>query len=83
MAETSEKRKLVRRSVEERVAEIDKKIAAHEESIKKLEERKQKILNPKPRASKAAGMKVLIAKAKEAGLTDEQIAEKLGITLDK
>ena len=50
---------------------------------KKLEEKKHAILNPKPRTSKAAGMKVLIAKAKEAGLTDEQIAEKLGLKLDE
>lgn len=83
MAETSEKRKLVRRSPEERVAEIDTRITAHKEAIKKLEKKKHAILNPKPRTSKAAGMKVLIAKAKEAGLTDEQIAEKLGLKLDE
>lgn len=75
-------RKLVRRPAEERVAEIDKKIAAHKDSIKKLEAKKNAILNPKPRASKAAGLKALISKAKEAGMTNEEIAEKLGISLD-
>lgn len=73
MAETAEKRKLVRRPVEERVAEIDAKINAHKEAIQKLEQKKANILNPKPRASKAAKTKVLIAKAREAGLTDDEI----------
>lgn len=73
MAETAEKRKLVRRPAEERVAEIDVKINAHKEAIKKLEQKKDSILNPKPRVSKATKTKVLIAKAREAGLTDDEI----------
>lgn len=73
MAETAEKRKLVRRPVEERVAEVDAKINAHKEAIQKLEQKKANILNPKPRTSKAAKTKLLIAKAKEAGLTEEEI----------
>lgn len=73
MAETAEKRKLVRRPAEERVAEIDAKINAHKEAIQKLEQKKTAILNPKPRISKAAKTKVLIAKAREAGLTDDEI----------
>lgn len=73
MAETAEKRKLVRRPTEERVAEIDVKINAHKEAIKKLEQKKDSILNLKPRVSKAAKTKVLIAKAREAGLTDDEI----------
>lgn len=73
MAETTEKRKLVRRPAEERVAEIDAKINAHRETIQKLEQKKHDILNPKPRASKAAKTKLLIAKAKDAGLTDEEL----------
>ena len=82
MAEAETKRKLNRRPAEERSAEIDKKIAGHKEAIKKLEAKKHTILNPKPRASKAAGLKALISKAKEAGMTNEEIAEKLGISLD-
>ena len=73
MAETAEKRKLVRRSAEERVSEIDEKIKSHKEAIQKLEAKKAAILNPKPRASKAAKTKLLIAKAKDAGLTDEEL----------
>ena len=82
MAEAETKRKLNRRPAEERIAEIDKKIAGHKEAIKKLEAKKHTILNPKPRASKAAGLKALISKAKEAGVTNEEIAEKLGISLN-
>ena len=73
MAETAEKRKLVRRSAEERVSEIDEKIKSHKEAIQKLEAKKAAILNPKPRTSKAAKTKMLITKAREAGLTDEEI----------
>ena len=82
MAEAETKRKLNRRPAEERIAEIDKKIAGHKEAIKKLEAKKHTILNPKPRASKAAGLKALISKDKEAGMTNEEIAEKLGISLN-
>lgn len=82
MAEAETKRKLNRRPAEERIAEIDKKIAGHKEAIKKLEAKKHTILNSKPRASKAAGLKALISKAKEAGMTNEEIAEKLGISLN-
>ncbi|WP_251316770.1 hypothetical protein [Flintibacter muris] len=73
MAETAEKRKVIRRPPEERIAEIDAKIKSHKEAIQKLEEKKNSILNPKPRTSKAAKTKLLIAKAKEAGLTEEEI----------
>lgn len=84
MAEAENKqRKLVRRPAEERIAEIDKKIAGHKDAIQKLEAKKNTILNPKPRASKAAGLKALISKAKEAGMSNEEIAQKLGISLDE
>ena len=88
MADT-EKRKIVRRSADERVAEIDAKIAAckatikkQEEKISELEQKKQAILNPVPRISKAGQLKALINKAKESGMTTEEIAEKLGITIE-
>lgn len=60
------------KSVEERVAVIDQKIAKKQEEINSLEAQKQKLLHP-------VNMKTVMAKAKEAGLTPEQIAEKLGI----
>lgn len=80
--ETKEKRTLIRRPAEERIAEIDDKIAHHQECIEKLEKKKKAILNPKKRASKASRLKVLMDKAKKAGFTDEEIAEKLGLTFD-
>ena len=83
MAEAAEKRKLVRRPVEERVAEIDAKINAHKESIQKLEQKKTAILNPKPRVSKATKTKLLITKAREAGLTDEEIDALLDKAISK
>lgn len=83
MAEAAEKRKLIRRPVEERVAEIDAKINAHKESIQKLEQKKTAILNPKPRVSKAAKTKLLITKAREAGLTDEEIDALLDKAISK
>lgn len=82
MAAGKERKAPVRRSVEERVADIDSAIKFHEEKIKALQAKKEKILHPPQRKSKAAGMKALIAKAKEAGLTNEEIAEKLGINLN-
>ena len=39
----SEGKKRVRRSVEERAAELDKKILAHKEAIKLLEEKKAEL----------------------------------------
>lgn len=70
-----------RRSIEERVSEIDKKIAFHQAAVRKLEEKKQSILNPKPRNSDASKMKALLFKAKEAGMSVDEIAEKLGFEL--
>lgn len=80
MSESAKKR--TRRSPEELVAEIDNKIAAHEEAVKKLKKRKADILNPKPRLSKAQKMKRVIDKAKESGMTIDEIAEKLGVSLE-
>lgn len=75
--ETSTKRNM--RSREDRIAAIDKSIAFHEEAIKKLKEKKEKILNPKKRVSPKQQMKALLAQAQEAGLTIEEIVEKLGL----
>ena len=83
MAEATEKRKLVRRPAEERVAEIDTKIKAHKDAIQKLEQKKAAILNPKPRVSKAAKTKMLITKAREAGLTDDEIDALLSKAISK
>lgn len=63
-----------RRSPEEKVALIDEKIAKKKEEIEALEAQKYKLLHP-------VNMKTVMAKAKEAGLTPEEIAEKLGIEI--
>lgn len=80
--EETEKRKVTRRTAEERLAILDSKIKSHKEAIEKLEAKKEAILHPKVRTSKAAQMKLLLNKAKESGMSNEEIAEKLGIKLD-
>ena len=60
------------KSVEERVALIEGKIAQKKDEIEALEAQKQKLLHP-------INMKTVMAKAKEAGLSPEEIAEKLGL----
>ena len=69
------------RTKEERIAEIDKKIESHKKSIETLEAKKEAILNPKPRTRKIKSVNSVIAKAKEAGLTPEEIAKKLGLEI--
>ena len=62
------------KSTEERIALIDGKIATKKEEIAALEAQKQKLLHP-------VNMKTVMAKAKEAGLSPEVIAEKLGLEI--
>ena len=62
------------RTAEERIALIDAKIAKKKEEIKVLEAQKQKLLLP-------VTMRSVMEKAKAAGLTAEQIAEKLGLEM--
>ena len=62
------------RTAEERIALIDAKIAKKKEEIKALEAQKQKILHP-------VTMRSVMEKAKVAGLTAEEIAEKLGLEM--
>ena len=60
------------RNTEERIALINEKIAKKQSEIEALEAQKQKLLHP-------VTMKTVMAKAKESGLSPEEIAEKLGI----
>lgn len=62
------------RSTEERIAMIDAKISKKQEEIKALEAQKQKLLHP-------VTMKSVMEKAKAAGLSAEEIAEKLGLEM--
>lgn len=65
---------MVKKTVDERVAMIDQKIQKKRDEIAALEAQKQRLLHP-------VNMKTVMAKAKEAGLTPEEIAEKLGLEL--
>lgn len=60
---------------EERIELIDKKIAKKKAEIESLEAQKQKLLHP-------ISMRAVLTKAKEAGLSPEDVAEKLGIDMD-
>ena len=60
------------KTTEERIAAIDEKIAKKQAEIDVLEAQKQKLLH-------SVNMKTVMAAAKEAGLTPEEIAEKLGL----
>lgn len=63
---------MARKTVEERIAAIDAKIENRRAEIEALEAQKQKLLHP-------INMKTVMVKAKEAGLTPEAIAERLGL----
>jgi len=60
------------KTTEERIVAIDEKIAKKQAEIDVLEAQKQKLLHP-------VNMRTVMAKAKEVGLTPEEIAEKLGL----
>ena len=60
------------KTVEERVAILDEKIAKKQSEIEALEAQKQELLHP-------VTMRSVMAKAKEAGLSAEEIASKLGL----
>lgn len=64
------------RTKEERVALIDEKIAKKQAEIEALEAQKKKLLHP-------ISMRAVLTKAKEAGLSPEEVAEKLGIEMDE
>ena len=62
------------RRTEERIALIDAKISKKQDEIKALEAQKQKLLHP-------VTMRSVMEKAKAAGLSAEEIAEKLGLEM--
>ena len=62
------------RPLEERIAEIDLKIEKKKAKLAILEAKKQKMLHPK-------SMRSVMNAAKEAGMTPDEIAEKLGLDL--
>ncbi|WP_324823556.1 hypothetical protein [Sinanaerobacter sp. ZZT-01] len=72
----------VRRSTEEIVADLDAKIAKHEENIASLKAKKEAALNPKARVSKNAAIKAALDEVK-GSLTPEEIAEALKAAAEK
>ena len=66
------------RPKEERIAEIDKKIESHKETIKVLEAKKQAILNPRKRKARPTA-KSVVDMAIKAGMKPAEIMEKLGL----
>lgn len=74
-----EKKKNVRREKKEIIADLDKKIAYHERLIVSLKEKKEAILNPV--LTPKAQLKTLLDKANEKGISPEEMAKMLGISL--
>lgn len=64
------------RTKEERIELIEQKIAKKKEEIANLEAQKQKLLHP-------VTMRAVLTKAKEAGLSPEDVAEKLGLDMEE
>ena len=62
------------KTIEERIALIDQKIEKKKAEIENLEATKQKLLHP-------VNMKTVMAAAKEARLSPEEIADKLGLKI--
>ena len=76
-----DEKKRTRRSKEELLSEIDKKIASYKERITKLEEKKQRMINP-PSRKKIVSSKKIIEAAKANGLSIEEIAAKLNVNIE-
>ena len=67
-------------------AVFDGKIAAVREKIKKLEAKKKDVLAPKKRKTrktKAQQIKDLVRKAQKAGLKQDEIASRLGVSIEE
>lgn len=62
------------KTTEARIAAIEEKIEKKRAEIEKLEDQRQRLLHP-------VNMRTVMAKAKEAGLTAEQVAAKLGLDI--
>ena len=62
------------KTIEERIALIDQKIEKKKAEIENLEATKQKLLHP-------VNMKTVMAAAKEAGLSPEEIADELRLKI--
>ena len=73
-------------AMEEKKKAYDEKIAAARTKIAELEKRKEEVLTPKPpkkRVTKKQKLQSILKKAEKSGLKPEEIAERLGISLDE
>ncbi|MEA4899427.1 MAG: hypothetical protein VB115_14455 [Christensenellaceae bacterium] len=68
-----EKRTRVRRTVEERKAELTEKIAYHQKLIEQLTVKRDKIGEAKPKTERKPSMSSAIKALKEAEVTPEEI----------
>lgn len=60
--------------------QVAEKIKSQKARIKSLEQKRNAILNPKP-VARRVGMKTVMDKVKEMGMSPKEMAEKLGIEL--
>ena len=67
------------RSKEDIIAEYEQKIKYHQDCIESLKAKIEDVKNPK--VSPKQQLKAVLAKAEENGLSPEDIAKKLGISL--
>ena len=67
------------RTKEQIISEFDAKIAYHEKCIANLKGKIEEVKNPAANPKKQ--IKAIFAKAEENGMSPEEIAAKLGITL--
>lgn len=73
---------MARRSKEERIIEIDEKIAYYQTAIEKLEAKKHDILNPKKKLTKAEKMAIILDEASKS-MSPEEMATKLGLQISE
>ena len=86
IAELNESIQEVEAKKAEAAEKFDAKIASINENIRKLQNRKQELLTPKkraPRKTKAQQIKTLVTKAQKSGLKLNEIAEKLGVSIEE
>lgn len=81
MTEKAENAK-ARMTLEDKVAELDRKIQGHEKNIETLKAKKERLLNPPTRAKRKSSVSGVLKKAKEMGMSAEEIALKLGIDFE-
>ena len=63
------------KTIEERVAEFDVKIAKKKEELAKLESQKEALLKP-------VNWRTVMAAAKENGLSAKEVADRLGLVIE-